>query len=97
MDSPAYKLAKHLNTILNKILQLPNAYNVQNTSTLAHSLKLIEINNDIQICSFDIENMHTNVPINELLNLRLLLFIVILYFILMYTCIVENLTLHCII
>jgi hypothetical protein len=68
IDSPAYKLAKHLSTILTDILQLPNAFNVQNTSTLAHSLKLIKTNNDIQMCSIDNDNMYTNIPINELLN-----------------------------
>jgi hypothetical protein len=68
IHSPAYKLTKHLNTILTKMLQLPNAFNVQNTSTVTHSLKLIKISKDIQICSFDIENMYTSTPINELLN-----------------------------
>jgi hypothetical protein len=28
-DSPEYKLAKHLNTILNNVLQLPYAFNVK--------------------------------------------------------------------
>lgn len=37
-DSPGYKLAKHLNTTLSDIL-LPNAFNIQNTNTLAHTLK----------------------------------------------------------
>jgi Ca2+-binding EF-hand superfamily protein len=69
IDSPAYKIAKHLSTILTDILQLPNSFNVQNTSTLAHSLNLIKINNDTQMCSFDIENMYTSIPINELLNI----------------------------
>jgi sugar (pentulose or hexulose) kinase len=51
IDNPAYKLAQDLSTILTDILQLPNAFNVQNTSTLAHSLKFIKTNNDIQMCS----------------------------------------------
>jgi hypothetical protein len=40
-DSPGYKLAKYLNTILNATLQLPNAFNMHNNSTLAHSLKQV--------------------------------------------------------
>jgi hypothetical protein len=68
IDSSGYKLTKHLNIILNNTLQLPNAFNVQNTSTLAHSLKLIKINEDIRLCSFDIENMSTNIPIHEVQN-----------------------------
>jgi hypothetical protein len=42
--SPGYKLVKHLNTILNHILQLPYAFNVQNSNTLAHTLKQLQIN-----------------------------------------------------
>jgi hypothetical protein len=68
IDSSAYKLAKYLNTILTNILQLPNAFNMQNTSILAHSIKFIKLNKDIQICSFEIENIYINIPINELLN-----------------------------
>lgn len=49
-DSPGYKLAKHLNTILNNTLQLSNAFNVRNTSILTHSLKLIEVNEDTRLC-----------------------------------------------
>jgi hypothetical protein len=36
MDNPGYKLAKYLNTILSNILQLRNAFDLQNTSTLTH-------------------------------------------------------------
>ena len=68
-NCPAYNIAKHLNTILINTLQLPNAFNVKNTSTLAHSLQHITINNNTQMCSFDIENMYTNIPTNELFNI----------------------------
>jgi hypothetical protein len=64
-DSPGYKLAKYLNTILSNILQLRNAFNVQNTNTLAHTLKLLKINENTRLCSFDIENMYTNIPVQE--------------------------------
>jgi hypothetical protein len=32
-------------------------------------LKTIEINNDMRICSFDIENMYTNIPKREIINI----------------------------
>jgi hypothetical protein len=32
-------------------------------------LKTIEINNDTKICSFDIENMYTNIPRKEVINI----------------------------
>jgi hypothetical protein len=69
INCPAYKLVKHLTIVLANVLQLPNAFNVINTSTLAHSLNRIEVNKDIQMCSFDIQNIYTNIPINELLNI----------------------------
>jgi hypothetical protein len=68
-NCPAYKLAKHLNSILINTLQLPNAFNVENTNKLAHLLQLIEIDDNTKICSFDIENMYTNIPTNELPNI----------------------------
>jgi hypothetical protein len=66
--SPGYKLVKHLNIILNNTLQLPNAFNVQNTNILAQSLNQIEINENTQLCSFDIENMYTNIPTYKVKN-----------------------------
>jgi hypothetical protein len=64
-DSPGYKLAKYLHTILNATLQLPDVFNVQNSGTLAHSLKQIQINKNTRLCSFDIENMYTNITVQE--------------------------------
>jgi hypothetical protein len=32
-------------------------------------LKTIELNRDTKICSFDIENMYTNIPRKEILNI----------------------------
>jgi hypothetical protein len=64
-DSPGYKLAKYLYKILNATLQLPNAFNLQNSSKLAHSLKQVKIGKNTRLYSFDIENMYTNIPIHE--------------------------------
>jgi Ca2+-binding EF-hand superfamily protein len=47
------------------MLQLPNAFNVQNTNTLAQALTRIEVNENTQLRSFDIVNMYTNFPTNE--------------------------------
>jgi hypothetical protein len=57
-------MANHLNKILNNVLQLPNAFNVQNTSTQFHSLKIIKINEDTRLCSFDVE-IFTTILIHE--------------------------------
>jgi hypothetical protein len=64
-DSTAYKLAKYLNTIPNTTLQLPNAFNVQNSSIIAHSLKQVKIDKNTRLCSFDIEYIFTNISIQK--------------------------------
>jgi hypothetical protein len=32
-------------------------------------LKTIELNSDTRICSFDIENMYTNIPRKDIINI----------------------------
>jgi hypothetical protein len=44
-------------------------YNIQNTIHLITELQSIEINEDMRICSFDIENMYTNIPKTEVVNI----------------------------
>jgi sugar (pentulose or hexulose) kinase len=68
-NSPGYKLAVHLAKILKQTIQLPNAFNVQNTETLMHNLKQHKVQAYTKICSFDIKNMYTNIPQNELINI----------------------------
>jgi hypothetical protein len=60
--------SKTLYVTLNNILQTSNAFNVQNTNTPAHSLTLIKINEDTRLCSSDIGNMYTNIPIHQVQN-----------------------------
>jgi hypothetical protein len=61
-------LAKALNKILHKKLELPNAFNVTSSSSLTQELASIEVDEHIQLCSFDIQNIHTNIPVSDLLN-----------------------------
>jgi hypothetical protein len=61
-----YKICKHLNTILNKTLTLPNSFKVQNSYSLAQSLRNIKIDKNTKLCLFDIENRYTNIPMLEL-------------------------------
>jgi hypothetical protein len=44
-------------------------YNIQNSVHLTTDLQSIEINEDMRICSFNIENMYTNIPNVEVLNI----------------------------
>jgi hypothetical protein len=64
-DSPRYKVAKLINTLLNTTLQLPNVYNIPNTSNLIQSLNNININTNTKLCSFDIVHMHTSIATME--------------------------------
>jgi hypothetical protein len=67
--SPGYKLGKYLNTLLNNALILPYIYNVQKSHNLTQLLQHIEIDENTKLCSFDIENMYTNIPTLELKNI----------------------------
>jgi hypothetical protein len=64
-----YKLAKYLTKLLHNCLDLPYAYNVRNSAHLMTDLKTIKLNSDTRICSFDIENMYTNIPRKEVINI----------------------------
>jgi hypothetical protein len=66
---PAYKLARHPKRILCICLHLPNTYNIQNSVHLTEDLQSIEINEDVRICSYDIENKYTNIPKLEVINI----------------------------
>jgi hypothetical protein len=68
-NAPAYKLARHLTGILHNCAHLPNTYNIQNSVHLTTDLQSIEINKAVRICSFDIENMCTNIPKLEVMSI----------------------------
>jgi hypothetical protein len=68
-NSPGYKLAVHLAKILKYTIRLPNAFNIQNSNMLMTSLKQLDIQPYVKVCSFDIKNMYTSIPQNELINI----------------------------
>jgi hypothetical protein len=68
-NAPAYELAKQMSKILHNHLHLPNTYNVRNSMHLIADLQAIEINKEMRLCSFDIENMYTNIPKNSSINI----------------------------
>jgi hypothetical protein len=67
-NCPAYKVAKHLNKILQDTLQLPHTFNEKNSNALIHTLTQTTVDEYTKLCSFDIENMYTNVPITDVKN-----------------------------
>jgi hypothetical protein len=68
-NAPAYELAKRLTKTLHNHLHLPYTYNIQNTTQLITELKTIQFSKYTRICSFDIENIYTNIPRTEATNI----------------------------
>jgi hypothetical protein len=64
--SPGAKLATFLSNLLKNTIPLPYAFNVKNTETLINELNTLPVHENIKICSFDIGNMYTNIPQQEL-------------------------------
>jgi hypothetical protein len=72
-NSPGYKSAKHIDTLLNKTLSLPNAFNVQNSYNLTQSQANNERDENIKLCSFDIKDIFTNISTTKFENINNLL------------------------
>jgi hypothetical protein len=68
-NAPAYELVKKLTKALHNYLNLPYTYNVCKSNHLMTDLNTIELNNDTRTCSFDIENMYTNIPTKDIINI----------------------------
>jgi hypothetical protein len=70
-ECPGYELAKALynRCMLHNKLELPNAFKVTNSRALTQELANMEVDENVQFCSFDIENMYTNIPISYVRNI----------------------------
>jgi hypothetical protein len=60
--APAYEISKQLTETLHNCLNLLYKYNVRNSNHRMTELNTTELNSDTRICSFDTENMCTNIP-----------------------------------
>jgi hypothetical protein len=65
--APSYKLAKHLNKIINQHITLNNSY-VTNSVNLAHDLTKLELHENHRMVTYDIKDLYVNIPIDETLN-----------------------------
>ncbi|GFG29563.1 hypothetical protein Cfor_05813 [Coptotermes formosanus] len=65
---PAYNLAKFIATNIGKYVPLPNAFNVRNSIDLISDIKKINPDENLRFVSFDIQNMYTNIPIEDLID-----------------------------
>ena len=66
-DAPAYKMAKSLNKLIQLHIPLPNAFNITSPTQLISELLNIPYIPGIKLASFDIENMYSNIPTNEII------------------------------
>jgi uncharacterized protein YeeX (DUF496 family) len=65
-NSLGNKLATQLARQLINIIQLPNAFNIQNSEKRIYDLKKINMETNTKICFFDIKNIYANIPQNYL-------------------------------
>jgi hypothetical protein len=65
----AYKLAKLLSKQLQTHILMPYIFNVKNSVKLINDLLEIPFNKDLQFVSFDITNMYSIVPIDEVIKI----------------------------
>jgi hypothetical protein len=65
-SSPSYNLSSFITKHLNKLLNLPFSYNVKNSQHLIQDLIDLRFETQFRLCSFDISNMYTNIPTEEI-------------------------------
>ena len=65
-QAPAYKIAKKLFKLINNLTPHPYTFNVQNSIQLMEDLNNIPFNNGLKLVSFDISNMYTKIPTQQL-------------------------------
>jgi uncharacterized protein (DUF1697 family) len=64
-----YKLAKLLTKVLQTYIPLPYTFSVKNTVQFINDLTNIPYNKKLILASFDISNMYTNIPTEELIKI----------------------------
>jgi hypothetical protein len=67
--APTYKLAKHLNKLIQLYIPLPNAFKVKSSTHLIDDLLDIPYKQGLKLVSFDVENMYHSIPTNELVQI----------------------------
>jgi hypothetical protein len=69
MNTPSYKIAKHLIDILNRHLNLNNHYNIKNSISLADDLTKLKINENHKIMTYNKKGLYINIPLKETLRI----------------------------
>jgi len=64
-NAPAYKLAKLFTQKAGHLTPLPNAFNINNSRDLIHTLKDTPVLPHFTLASLDVSNLYTNIPVAE--------------------------------
>ena len=64
---PSFKLARALIPVLSHLTR--NCYTGDNTQAFVTSIKHITNADKLLMCSFDVENLFTNIPVHETINI----------------------------
>ena len=64
-QAPSHKIAKHLDKLIRKHINLTNNTSVKNNIELVKKLEHIHILHNSTLASFDITNLYTNVPVKD--------------------------------
>jgi hypothetical protein len=67
-EAPAYKPARKLTKNHEIFIPLPYIFNVKDTIQLMNEVRHISFEKELKFVSFDITNMYTNIPTNELIE-----------------------------
>lgn len=68
-SAPSYNIAKIMDKIIRKKLNIRNDYSIKNGYELIEKLKKLKINKKTKIVSYDIVNMYSNIPVNETIEI----------------------------
>lgn len=69
IDSPGYILSQKLNQFLSKNYVFTGNFMLKNTLELIEAIQEIPIPENSILCSFDVTNLYTNVPVDEAIEL----------------------------
>jgi hypothetical protein len=66
INAPSYKLAKYMQDILLKMINLPNTYNCTDSIRLANEIVQLKAGENYKMLTLDIKDLYVNVPTNEI-------------------------------
>ncbi|KAJ4441572.1 hypothetical protein ANN_11428 [Periplaneta americana] len=69
VNTPNHKINTFLLKYLKQILKMDNRYSLNNSQQLIERLQRLSINKSTKLVSLDIENLYTNIPLDETLKI----------------------------